>query len=265
MPDEIKKISEIIDDLDLDVTNIQDLATTPKLTSDVLKQKFDTNVANLITAIDGIGEPVDHPGLIESIQSKISAGGNGNMDTSQYATGVSPSESQYPVDRALYADTANTANNATKATYDAYNNNIEGTYLKKTGGTISGNLSVGGIITGGHQRFRADNTATSVASGQSLVKVAEITNLNTNGLYLAQAYFGGTASASGGGSTQFYIYGNENAIAIQTHDNSRDDMLRAVCLSCFLVGPNSASLRISTPNAYGWNNVRILFEVVRIA
>ena len=43
---------------------------------------------------------------------------------------------------------ATNASNATKATQDSNGNNIASTYLPKTGGTITGNLTVNGTITG---------------------------------------------------------------------------------------------------------------------
>lgn len=105
----ISKLREIID-RGYNIKNIQSLPVTPKMYARDLQAKFDQNVDALVNAID------DPNGLIDSItqyiadvaSSIVDPGGSDTLMTQAvFATGINPSESEHPVDRALYANTVN--------------------------------------------------------------------------------------------------------------------------------------------------------------
>lgn len=94
----IKKLRQIINDGGYVVNNVQRLPVTPRMYARDLQATFDKNVDSLINAIDG------QNGLIASIQANITQAGGGDMSTAEYATGDTPSASEFPVDRSLYSD-----------------------------------------------------------------------------------------------------------------------------------------------------------------
>lgn len=96
----IKRLREIIDEQGYVVNNIVRLEVTPRMPAKDLQEMFDKNVDSLISAIDDTEN-----GLIRSIADNIEQAGGGDMSTTNYANGINPEQSTYPVDKALFANT----------------------------------------------------------------------------------------------------------------------------------------------------------------
>lgn len=118
----IKKLSQMIDEGELDIRNIRKLDVTPKLDSAELQAAFDQNSENLVKAIDSgivdgiIGEDYASKEYVDSV---VIATGAGDMTKFTYDTNADG-----------VVNAADTATTATNATNDADGNAIASTYVK---------------------------------------------------------------------------------------------------------------------------------------
>ena len=118
----IKKLSQMIDEGELDIRNIRKLDVTPKLDSAELQAAFDQNSENLVKAIDSgivdgiIGEDYASKEYVDQVVIDVGAG-----DMTKFT---------YDTNNDGVVNAADTATNATNATNDADGNAISSTYVK---------------------------------------------------------------------------------------------------------------------------------------
>ena len=115
---------------------------------DDLKNELSGKISELENSISNINSVVKPTGVLKN--SVLTYNGSNSVWQS-FPTFFSSASSNYTISGTMKAKTFSgtlngNASTATKATQDANGNNIENTYYKKTGGPISGDVSISGDV-----------------------------------------------------------------------------------------------------------------------